>query len=145
MDICNAYLNAFATPQKYINKDEEQLTLEGRTMAVCNLTELIGKDVFTRNAKFVGKIDDTMIDTEKGNLYGVAVGLTKDSFLSKALTNPDAGLRKTILIPYKEIISCEDIVLVTVPKQYERPEDVATPTDEAEEIILPGVGGSEEI
>ena len=114
-------------------------------MAVCNLTELMGKDVYTRNAKFVGKIDDTMIDTEKGNLYGVAVGLTKESFLSKALTGSEAGVRKSILIPYREMISAEDIIIVTVPKQYERPEDVATPTDEAEEIILPGVGGSEEI
>jgi len=108
-------------------------------MAVCNLTELVGKNVYTRNAKFVGRIDDTMLDTEKGNLYGVAVGLSKDGFLSKALTGPDAGTRKSILIPYREIIACDDIVLVTVPKQYERPEDVATPKEEMDEMILPGV------
>jgi|TARA_Y100000310_G_scaffold344161_1_gene455450 sporulation protein YlmC with PRC-barrel domain len=109
-------------------------------MAVCNLTELVGKDVFTRNAKFVGKIDDTMLDTEKGNLYGVAVGLSKDSFLSKAIAGSEAGARKSILIPYKEIIAADDIILVTVPKQYERPEDVQTPPDEMDEVILPGVG-----
>ena len=109
-------------------------------MVVCNLTELIGKDVYTRNAKFVGKIDDTMIDTEKGNLYGVAVGLTKDSFLSKAISSDNAPIRNTVLIPYKEIISCEDIVLVTVPKQYERPpESMPQSDEEVEEMILPGV------
>jgi sporulation protein YlmC with PRC-barrel domain len=82
-----------------------------------------------------------MIDTEKGNLYGVAVGLTKDSFLSKALTNPDAGLRKTILIPYKEIISCEDIVLVTVPKQYERAQEEVPEqhNEEMDEVLMPGM------
>ena len=108
-------------------------------MAVCNLTELMGKDVFTRNAKFVGKIDDTMVDTEKGNLYGVAVGLSKESFLSKAISGSETSARKSILIPYREIIACEDIVLVTVPKQYERPEDVATPKEDLDEVILPGV------
>jgi len=108
-------------------------------MAVCNLTELVGKNVYTRSAKFVGRIDDTMLDTEKGNLYGVAVGLSKDSFLSKALTGSETSARKSILIPYREIIACDDIILVTVPKQYERPEDVATPKEELDEVILPGV------
>jgi len=108
-------------------------------MVVCNLTELIGKDVYTRNAKFVGKVDDTMLDTEKGNLYGFAVGMSKDSFLSKAISSGEPGLRKTILIPYREIIACDDIVLVTVPKQYERPEDVATKPEDMDEVILPGM------
>lgn len=106
-------------------------------MVVCNLTELMGKDVYTRNAKYVGKIDDTMLDTEKGNLYGVAVSLTKESFLSKTV-GPDAAARKTILIPYREILACEDIVIVTVPKQYERPADEKAEPNDMDEVLLPG-------
>lgn len=114
-------------------------------MAVCNLTELVGKDVYTRNAKYVGKIEDTMIDTEKGNLYGVAVGLTKESFLSKAIAGSESATRKTILIPYREIISCEDIIIVTVPKQYERPEEPKEEgSDEMGSVLLPGMNEKED-
>jgi sporulation protein YlmC with PRC-barrel domain len=110
-------------------------------MTVINLTELGGKDVYTRNAKFVGKVDDTMLDTEKGNIYGFAVNMSKESFLFKMLASSEPGVtKKTILIPYREVLSCEDIVIVTVPKQYEKSEVPPSPEPmEEEEAILPGV------
>lgn len=106
-------------------------------MTVINLTELSGKDVYTRNAKYVGKVDDTMLDTEKGNIYGFAINMAKESFLFKMLASSEPGVtKKTILIPYREVLSCEDIVIVTVPKQYEKSEvPLAAPTDDEEAII----------
>jgi sporulation protein YlmC with PRC-barrel domain len=108
-------------------------------MAVINLTQMTGKDVYTRNAKFVGKIDDTMVDTEKGNIYGFAVSMAKDSFLFKMLASSEGGVtKKTILIPYKEVLACDSIIIVTVPKQYEKAEAPPQPSEE-EEIPLPGM------
>ena len=52
-----------------------------RSMSISNLAELIGKDVYTKNAKYVGKVDDTMVDSERGAVYGVVIQMAKDSFL----------------------------------------------------------------
>jgi len=106
-------------------------------MTVINLTQLGGRDVFTKNAKYVGKIDDSMLDTEKGNIYGFIVNMARNSFLYQAVgkeSATDAG-KKTILIPYREILACEDIVLVTVPKQYEKPSQVPVKEEDLEEIL----------
>jgi sporulation protein YlmC with PRC-barrel domain len=108
-------------------------------MVVINLTALNGKDVYTRNAKFVGKVDDSMLDTEKGNVYGFVVNMARDSFLYKMLPSTEQGVKKTILIPYREILSCDDIVLVTVPKQYEKVESESAISDEEADVILPGI------
>jgi len=106
-------------------------------MAVINLTALFGKSVFTRNARLVGSIDDSMIETEKGGIYGFVVNLAKGSFLYQDLSRSEQGVKKNILIPFKEVIACDDIVLVTVPKKYEKEELGVTP--EEEEVILPNL------
>ena len=94
-------------------------------MGVVNITSLNGRDVFTRNGKYVGKIDDTMVDTEKGNIYGFAVVMARTSFLYRMLSKSEQEVKKTILIPYREVLAADDIVLVTVPKQYEKYEQEA--------------------
>lgn len=111
-------------------------------MTVINLTALAGKDVYTRNAKYVGKIDDSMIDTEKGNIYGFAINMAKESFLYKSVggEKPMSGTKKTVLIPYREVLACDDIVIVTVPKQYERNEATVEPSyQEEDDVVLPGL------
>ncbi len=105
-------------------------------MGVVNLSSLVGKDVYTRNAKYVGKIDDTMIDTEKGNIYGFAVMMARDSFLYRMLSRTEQGAKKTILIPYREVLAADDIVLVTVPKQYEKIEAAESSESGVEESPL---------
>ncbi len=105
-------------------------------MGVVNLSSLVGRDVYTRNAKYVGKIDDTMIDTEKGNIYGFAVAMSRDSFLFRVLSSSQQGAKKTILIPYREVLASEDIVLVTVPKQYEKMEAAESSEGASEESPL---------
>lgn len=112
-------------------------------MTVVNLTAITGRDVFTRNGKYVGKVDDSMIDTEKGNLYGITINMARESFLYKLLSSSEQGVKKTILIPYREVLACDDIIIVTVPKQYEKPETETTETASEPEAILPGVGETE--
>ncbi len=109
-------------------------------MTVVNLTSLTGRDVYTRNAKYVGKVEDTMLDTEKGSVYGFAVSMARNSFLFRNVSKGDSGVKKTILIPYREVLACDDIVIVTVPKKYE--EKPATEQTQ-EESFLPGIGENE--
>ncbi len=88
-------------------------------MAVINLIELNGKDVYTKNGKYIGKIDDTMLDTEKGSVYGIVIGMAKESFLYKMFEQSGEG-KKAILIPHRHIISADDIVLISIPPKYEK-------------------------
>ncbi len=110
-------------------------------MGVVNLTSLVGKDVFTRSGKYVGKIDDTLIDTEKSNVYGFAVAMSRESFLYRVLSKTEQGVKKTILIPFREVLASDDIILVTVPKQYEKYEAEAAAGNSEEESPL-GPAGS---
>jgi sporulation protein YlmC with PRC-barrel domain len=90
-------------------------------MAVLNLSELRGKEVFTVNAKHVGRVEDIMLDTKKGNVYGLIVEMSKDSFLYKMFQkSEETTVKKTILVPHGEVRACDDIVLVSVPAEYER-------------------------
>ncbi|MAF89279.1 MAG: hypothetical protein CL963_02085 [Euryarchaeota archaeon] len=89
----------------------------GEIMTVTNLTNLTGKDVYTRGAEYVGKVEDAMLDTEKGSISGFTISMAPESFLYKTLSQGEQGVKKSVLIPYKEILACKDIVLVTAPKQ----------------------------
>ncbi len=104
-------------------------------MTVVNLTTLSGRDVFTRNAQYVGKIEDAMLDTEKGSLYGFAVKMSKNSYLYDTVSK-SKDINKTILIPYREVLACDDIVLVTVPKKLE---GTMQPEEPEEEQFIPGI------
>ncbi len=118
-------------------------------MTVINITSLNGRDVFTRNGKYVGKIDDTMVDTEKGNIYGFAVVMARSSFLYRMLSKGEQDVKKTILIPYREVLAADDIILVTVPKQYEKLEQEALASGPEESPLgspmgaMPGTGETE--
>ncbi len=119
-------------------------------MTVVNITSLNGRDVFTRNGKYVGKIDDTMVDTEKGNIYGFAVLMSRSSFLYRMLSKGEQDVKKTILIPYREVLAADDIILVTVPKQYEKLEQEAlaggpeeSPLGGGAMSVMPGAGETE--
>lgn len=103
-------------------------------MTVVNLTTLTGRDVFTRNAQYVGKVEDTMLDSEKGCLYGFAVKMSKNSYLYGNVSQTKE-INKTILIPYREVLACDDIVIVTVPKKLE---EKAAP-EELEDDFIPGI------
>ena len=109
-------------------------------MTVVNITSMNGRDVFTRNGKYVGKIDDTMVDTEKGNIYGFAVAMSRQSFLYRVLSKGEQDVKKTILIPYREVLAADDIILVTVPKQYEKLEQEASSSGSEDESPLSSGG-----
>jgi len=87
-------------------------------MAVANITTLVGKDVYTKKGKYIGKIDDAMLDSERGSVYGLVIQMARDSFIYK-LFEQEGSSKRAILIPHRHILACEDIVLVTMPDKYE--------------------------
>lgn len=108
-------------------------------MSVNNLTEITGKSVYTKSGKFVGKIEDTMLDTERGSIAGFVIQMAPDSYLYKMFEK--GGNRKAILVPHRHVLSCDDIVIISVPAKYEQPnilpqkgEEVATVPGDAGEI-----------
>ncbi len=88
-------------------------------MSVNNLTEIVGKNVYTKTAKFVGKVEDTMLDTERGSVAGFVVQMAPDSYLSKMFDK--TGAKKAILVPHRHVIASEDIVIIAVPSKFEQP------------------------
>lgn len=110
-------------------------------MTVVNLTSLAGRDVFTRNAQYVGKVEDSMLDTEKGNVYGFAVKMSKNSYLYETVSKTEK-VDKTILIPYREVLACDDIVLVTVPKKLQGTKEIEE--EGPEEAPIPEMPEAEE-
>jgi len=86
-------------------------------MAVSNLGSIVGKDVYTKYGKFIGKVDDAMLDSERGAVYGLVIQMAKDSFVYKFFEQ-EGGAKKAILIPHRHIIAAEDIVLVSMPDKY---------------------------
>lgn len=108
-------------------------------MAVNNLSEIVGKNVYTKTAKFVGKVEDSMLDTERGAVAGFVIQMAPDSYLYKMFEK--GGNKKAILVPHRHVIACDDIVIIAVPSKYEQPsilpskgEMVAGETGDASEI-----------
>ncbi|MFC1454973.1 PRC-barrel domain-containing protein [Candidatus Undinarchaeota archaeon] len=100
-------------------------------MVVSNLAELTGKSVYTKNAKFVGTVEDAMLDTERGSVYGVVVQMDRSSFLYQ-MFEKSGDAKRAVLIPHKHVISAEDIILISMPKKYETP--LSLPSHEEERV-----------
>ncbi len=61
-------------------------------------------EVYTQKGVFVGKVDDAVLDPEKGVISGLALGnVNKDLFERKS---------KGIVIPYSWITAVGDIVIM---------------------------------
>ncbi len=69
-----------------------------------DITSLLGMEVYTQKGVFVGKVDDAVLDPEKGVISGLALGnVNKDLFERKS---------KGIVIPYSWITAVGDIVIM---------------------------------
>jgi sporulation protein YlmC with PRC-barrel domain len=68
------------------------------------ITSLLGLEVYTSKGVFVGKVDDLVLDPERGAISGLAVGsVNKSLFDVKA---------KGVIVPYRWISAVGDIVLM---------------------------------
>jgi len=70
-----------------------------------SLVELNGMRIYSDRARFMGTVEDTMINDKEGNVVGLVVY--------------DSKTRKPLSIPYGAIIAIADIVLVSSLKKTE--------------------------
>lgn len=69
-----------------------------------DITSLLGLEVYTQKGVFVGRVDDAVLDPEKGVISGLALGsVNKELFSQKG---------RGIVIPYKWITAVGDIVIM---------------------------------
>jgi sporulation protein YlmC with PRC-barrel domain len=68
------------------------------------ITSLLDIEVYTQDGIFVGKVDDVVLDPEKGAVSGLALGdVNKDLFDQKG---------KGIVIPYRWVTAVGDIIVI---------------------------------
>ncbi len=68
------------------------------------ITSLLDIEVYTQKGVFVGKVDDVVLDPEKGSVSGLALGdVNKDLFDQKG---------KGIVIPYRWVTAVGDIIVI---------------------------------
>ncbi len=92
------------------------------------LSEIIGRDVYTMNANYVGKVKDIQLDIERSHVYGLVIQLSSDSIIYKRIlelmkesTDPEKA--KVLLVPFSEVSAFGDVVLIRVPRKYEEAEE----------------------
>lgn len=71
-------------------------------------SEVVGKDVFTMDGKYCGKVKDFRIDLGKFRVTSLIVEALRGTFLSDLL----GGEKKGVVIPYSSVDAVEDIVLI---------------------------------
>jgi len=68
------------------------------------ITSLLDQEVYTQKGVFVGRVDDAVLDADKGVISGLALGdVNKDLFDQKS---------KGIIIPYRWVTAVGDIIII---------------------------------
>lgn len=84
------------------------------------LSELPGLDVYTDQAKYLGKIYDVIIDLQKGEVARLTLRPIE------TLTGMDVNWIKSNTVAYKNVVSVADIIVVSSkPKDDVEPETSA--------------------
>ena len=71
------------------------------------LTALNGLEVYTTKGKYVGRVDDIVLDPNERKISGIAIGS-----VNKDLFDVNAKGAKGVVIPYRWITAVGDIVLM---------------------------------
>ena len=69
------------------------------------ITRLVGRDVYSNNGVFVGRIEDVQLDIDDRRIAGLALGESNDELF-------DAGGEKGVIIPYRWVSAVGDIVII---------------------------------
>lgn len=75
---------------------------------VRSFSDVVGKDVFTLDGKYCGKVKDFKIDLLKFRVTSLVVEAFRGTFLSDIL----GGEKKGVIVPYSSVEAVEDIVLI---------------------------------
>ena len=67
------------------------------------ITALLDQDVYTQKGIYVGRVDDVVLDSDVGEVSGLALGNVNKSFLDLK--------GKGIIIPYRVVTAVGDIII----------------------------------
>lgn len=71
------------------------------------LADIIGKDIFTENGSYCGKVGDVEFDLGKFRVRAIVIDAAKGSFLSSMV-----GGKKGVIVPYPMIKAVDDIIII---------------------------------
>lgn len=73
------------------------------------LSELYGLDIYTQNAKFVGSVEDIIVDSDEGKVVRLITERIKNNILTR--DNAEQMIRKSV--GYNKVLTLGDIVIVS--------------------------------
>ncbi len=71
------------------------------------MSEVVGKDIFTDKGSYCGKIADVEFDLSKFRLRAIVVDAAKGSYLAGVV-----GGKRGVIIPYQMIRAIDDIAII---------------------------------
>lgn len=74
---------------------------------VNNMTDVVGKDVFTSNGSYCGKARDIELDLPKFKVRAVVVDAAQGSYLAEKV-----GGKKGVIVPYSMVNAIDDVVMI---------------------------------
>ncbi len=84
------------------------------------MSEVVGKDIFTDKGSYCGKIADVEFDLSKFRLRAIVVDAAKGSYLAGVV-----GGKRGVIIPYPMIRAIDDIAIIKHISAPEAMDDVA--------------------
>jgi len=94
---------------------------------VLDMTDMVGKDVFTSKGAYCGKARDIEINLPKFRVRAVVVDAAKGSYLSQKV-----GGKKGVIVPYGMVNAVSDVIVI---KHFSGEVDTGDDSDEAAENV----------
>lgn len=92
-----------------------------------NMTDVVGKDVFTSNGAYCGKARDIELDLPKFKVRAMVVDAAQGSYLAEKV-----GGKKGVIVPYSMVNAIDDVVMIDHFTGDVRGADEEQPTEEPE-------------
>ena len=74
---------------------------------VHNMSALVGKDVFTSNGSYCGKVRDVELNLPKFKVRALVVDAASGSYLAEKV-----GGKKGVIVPYSMVDAVDDIIMI---------------------------------
>jgi len=98
-------------------------------VTVKNVSEVLGKDVFTNKGVYAGRVADVEIHLDKFRVRSLVVEAARGSFLASMV-----GGKRGVIIPYQLVESVGDVVIIKHIIAPNIPETERLPMEEPVEL-----------
>jgi sporulation protein YlmC with PRC-barrel domain len=98
-------------------------------VTVKNISEVLGKDVFTTKGVYAGRVADLEMQLDKFRIKSLIIEAAKGSFLASMV-----GGKRGVIIPYQLVESVGDVVIIKHIVAPAAPESTQMPMEEPVEF-----------